>query len=78
MSVWAILLCRSWIFLSRKVLYLTKKLVLYKHGVPLLEPETFSVLDWRDSQLHHDILLLYLLSVFSWLHKLEEYIMKEI
>ena len=23
---------------------------------PELEPETFSVLDWRDNQLHHDTL----------------------
>ena len=24
---------------------------------PGFEPETFSVLDWRDNQLHHDTLL---------------------
>ena len=24
---------------------------------PGLEPETFSVLDWRDNQLHHDTLM---------------------
>ena len=24
---------------------------------PGLEPETFSVLDWRDNQLHHDTFL---------------------
>jgi hypothetical protein len=25
---------------------------------PGLEPETFSVLDWRDNQLHHDTIAL--------------------
>ena len=26
----------------------------FKMASPGLEPETFSVLDWRDNQLHHD------------------------
>ena len=29
-----------------------------KLASPGLEPETFSVLDWRDNQLHHETLVL--------------------
>lgn len=34
----------------------------YKMASPGLEPETFSVLDWRDNQLHHDTLLTFSLN----------------
>ena len=29
---------------------------------PGLEPETFSVLDWRDNQLHHDTFVVLLIN----------------
>ena len=31
---------------------------------PGFEPETFSVLDWRDNQLHHDTMLIHVLKYF--------------
>ena len=36
---------------------------------PGLEPETFSVLDWRDNQLHHDtfLILILLFGKLNWL-----------
>ena len=37
---------------------------------PGLEPETFSVLDWRDNQLHHDTLLVLRSEPYSFAHAL--------
>ena len=39
-----------------------------KVASPGLEPETFSVLDWRDNQLHHDTMMIWsrLITLMFW------------
>jgi hypothetical protein len=41
---------------------------------PGLEPETFSVLDWRDNQLHHDTIVEDLQIVLTYFIELVNYI----